>query len=527
MSVLDAHVQRTPVGGGGRRGATGPARFLAADLLRASADNERNSIVIRTPDGHDVVAVQIAGLIAPIVCDVRAGDTEHRRHLRTGSAAGSAWTPSARGSSQAQVSTGQRAAGETVAAELQTGQVPRRRVAVSCQCHDGVAICPGPGRRPVRPWTTGRRVDGVGSRSRRFSTLLDGRMARVLNATSKMGGEIDSLADAINFGVAPAFIVGPAAGRTRVGWIVVLLYAVCIIVATGALQRADRRRPAGHPSSASSGCRRRPGHRGDRAAGRQMRWGRRLVDVVRVRLAWMIAVSLLVVSRIPMRKDPHLRRAAATGRTLLALLAIITAGAFIFPIWPSWRSSSPTSFTTSRSRCAARPWLAAHPGVEDQPQRQRQAAPSGARIPNPGAPARQTGRSAARLDSDAREAIREPVDPDGAAEHRGARPRRGVVRLHPEVAAALGYANGTRCPLTGSRTTAAVAGRRWSGTRRRAPRCFDDVTLVERRAAEDTTVIVAPVTVYGARSAIVTGSNLASRSVPPATLGVRPCWARC
>ena len=36
---------------------------------------------------------------------------------------------------------------------------------------------------------------------------LDGRMARVLNATSKMGEEIDSLADAVNFGVAPAFIV--------------------------------------------------------------------------------------------------------------------------------------------------------------------------------------------------------------------------------------------------------------------------------------------------------------------------------
>ena len=36
---------------------------------------------------------------------------------------------------------------------------------------------------------------------------LDGRAARMLNATSKMGAEIDSLADAVNFGVAPAFIV--------------------------------------------------------------------------------------------------------------------------------------------------------------------------------------------------------------------------------------------------------------------------------------------------------------------------------
>ena len=60
---------------------------------------------------------------------------------------------------------------------------------------------------------------------------LDGRMARVLHATSKMGEEIDSLADAINFGVAPAFIVYALLLQdTRVGWIVVLLYAVCIVL---------------------------------------------------------------------------------------------------------------------------------------------------------------------------------------------------------------------------------------------------------------------------------------------------------
>ncbi|MCB0938346.1 MAG: CDP-alcohol phosphatidyltransferase family protein, partial [Mycobacterium sp.] len=33
---------------------------------------------------------------------------------------------------------------------------------------------------------------------------LDGRIARLLKATSRMGEEIDSLADAVNFGVAPA-----------------------------------------------------------------------------------------------------------------------------------------------------------------------------------------------------------------------------------------------------------------------------------------------------------------------------------
>src|SRR5215813_4613113 len=60
---------------------------------------------------------------------------------------------------------------------------------------------------------------------------LDGRIARVLKATSRMGEEIDSLADAVNFGVAPAFIVyWTLLSRSQVGWIVVLLYAVCIVL---------------------------------------------------------------------------------------------------------------------------------------------------------------------------------------------------------------------------------------------------------------------------------------------------------
>ena len=75
LSLLDAHVQRTPVGGEVIAVDHRPGRFLSADLPEASEDNERNSVVIRTPDGHDVVVVQIAGLLARrIVCDVHPGD---------------------------------------------------------------------------------------------------------------------------------------------------------------------------------------------------------------------------------------------------------------------------------------------------------------------------------------------------------------------------------------------------------------------------------------------------------------------
>jgi len=59
---------------------------------------------------------------------------------------------------------------------------------------------------------------------------LDGRIARLLNATSKFGAELDSLSDFIAFGVAPAVLVylwtlGQLGGF---GWAVCLLFAVCM-----------------------------------------------------------------------------------------------------------------------------------------------------------------------------------------------------------------------------------------------------------------------------------------------------------
>ena len=64
LSILDAHVQRAPIGGDVVAVSYRAGRFHSADLAAASADNERNSVLIRTPEGQEVVAVQIAGLVA-------------------------------------------------------------------------------------------------------------------------------------------------------------------------------------------------------------------------------------------------------------------------------------------------------------------------------------------------------------------------------------------------------------------------------------------------------------------------------
>ncbi len=75
LSVFDVHVQRAPVSGLVTRAVYKPGKFLSADLDKASEDNERNSLLLTGDDGHDVVVVQIAGLIARrIVCHVGEGE---------------------------------------------------------------------------------------------------------------------------------------------------------------------------------------------------------------------------------------------------------------------------------------------------------------------------------------------------------------------------------------------------------------------------------------------------------------------
>ena len=95
--------------------------------------------------------------------------------------------------------------------------------------------------------------------------------------------------------------------------------------------------------------------------------------------------------------------------------------------------------------------------------------------------------------------------------------RRGVVRLHPSAVAALGIREWDAVSLTGSRTTAAVAGMSGQdipvGTV-----LLDDVTLSNAGLREGTAVIVSPVVVYGARSVTLSGSALATQSISSFTL---------
>jgi phosphatidylserine decarboxylase len=75
LSVFDVHVQRVPADGEIVQVSYHPGKFLSADLDKASEENERNTVWLRTLSGHDLVVVQIAGLVARrIVCEVSEGE---------------------------------------------------------------------------------------------------------------------------------------------------------------------------------------------------------------------------------------------------------------------------------------------------------------------------------------------------------------------------------------------------------------------------------------------------------------------
>jgi phosphatidylserine decarboxylase len=79
MNVFNVHSNRSPVDGLVREVWYHAGRFVNAALPKASLENERNALWIKTADGSDVTCVQVAGLIARrILCYVKAGDTLKR-----------------------------------------------------------------------------------------------------------------------------------------------------------------------------------------------------------------------------------------------------------------------------------------------------------------------------------------------------------------------------------------------------------------------------------------------------------------
>ncbi|MEL7189651.1 MAG: phosphatidylserine decarboxylase [Pseudomonadota bacterium] len=120
MSVFDVHINRTPIAGTVRRVVYIPGKFVAADLDKASEENERQHILVERNDGLKVGFTQIAGLVARrILPFVKPGDTlakgQRMGLIRFGSRV-DVYLPAG---TEPKVLMGQRVvAGETILAEL-------------------------------------------------------------------------------------------------------------------------------------------------------------------------------------------------------------------------------------------------------------------------------------------------------------------------------------------------------------------------------------------------------------------------
>jgi len=74
LNVFNVHVNRTPVAGTVSKIHYHSGKFFNASLDKASIHNERNSAVITTKEGKDIIFVQIAGLVARrILCFIEEG----------------------------------------------------------------------------------------------------------------------------------------------------------------------------------------------------------------------------------------------------------------------------------------------------------------------------------------------------------------------------------------------------------------------------------------------------------------------
>jgi len=84
MNVFNAHSNRAPVTGEVKQKWYHPGRFFNAALDKASAENERAALWIRTVDGRDVTCVQVAGLVARRILNYAREGDHYQRGARFG-----------------------------------------------------------------------------------------------------------------------------------------------------------------------------------------------------------------------------------------------------------------------------------------------------------------------------------------------------------------------------------------------------------------------------------------------------------
>ncbi|MEI7599489.1 MAG: phosphatidylcholine/phosphatidylserine synthase [Aestuariivirga sp.] len=164
---------------------------------------------------------------------------------------------------------------------------------------------------------------------------VDGRLARFLKGTSRFGAELDSLADFVNFGVAPAILlyVWSLNSLRTLGWVICLVLAICCALRLARFNVAldDPNKPAwanrfftGAPAPAGAGLALLPFYLGflgiiDEGHGWALLIG-----------PYIVCVALLMVSRVPTFSGKHMGRIRGDmvlpvlGLAVLAVVMLIS-----------------------------------------------------------------------------------------------------------------------------------------------------------------------------------------------------------
>ena len=204
---------------------------------------------------------------------------------------------------------------------------------------------------------------------------LDGRIARLLEATSKMGAELDSLSDAISFGVAPALVLYAwHADGERIGWVASLVFAVCIVLRLARFNTFldDTEQPP-YASEFFVGV---PAPAGGLLVLLPLivtiEFGKGWWSSQFVVWAWTVAIAALLISRIPTLSLKTVRAPATAIAPLLVGVCLLAAAIIQFPFIALAIALvlylAHVPYAVYRHR-----WLALHPEAWMVPPRERRA----------------------------------------------------------------------------------------------------------------------------------------------------------
>lgn len=164
---------------------------------------------------------------------------------------------------------------------------------------------------------------------------LDGRIARLLDATSKIGAELDSLADAISFGVAPALVlyVTLLEGSSS-GWIIALVYAVAMVLRLARFNTLlDEDDTPGYASEFFTGV---PAPAGALIVltpiAAFQEWGDGWWASFYVVVGWTLFTAGLAVSRVPTLALKTVSVPPRMAAALLILVALAAAALITYPL---------------------------------------------------------------------------------------------------------------------------------------------------------------------------------------------------